>query len=116
MSETIAKPTGVAWLKPWCGWSAGVRAVLKKYDLPFEERDVINNPEAFEEMILKTGQTKQPSLEIGGRILADVSGEEVEAWLLREGLVAPNAVEPEVPINQPCAHEIPAEKPLDFRR
>jgi len=29
------KPKIIAYLKPSCGWSNGVRAVLKKYDLPY---------------------------------------------------------------------------------
>jgi monothiol glutaredoxin len=40
----MSKPTIVAYLKPSCGWSQGVRAVLRKYDLPFEDRDIINDP------------------------------------------------------------------------
>jgi glutaredoxin-related protein len=43
-TATTTKPTIIAWLKPSCGWSNGVRAVLRKYDLPFEDRDIINNP------------------------------------------------------------------------
>ena len=38
------KPKVIAYLKPTCGWSQGVRAVLRKYDLPFEDRDIINDP------------------------------------------------------------------------
>ncbi|NBP25404.1 MAG: glutaredoxin [Proteobacteria bacterium] len=83
----MSKPTITAYLKPWCGWSAGVRAVFKKYDLAFEERDIINRPEFFDEMVQKTGQTKQPTVEINGKVLADVSGEEVEAWMLQQGIV-----------------------------
>ena len=37
-------PKVIAYLKPTCGWSQGVRAVLNKYDLPFEDRDIINDP------------------------------------------------------------------------
>ena len=33
----------VAYLKPTCGWSKGVRAILQKYGLPFKDKDVINN-------------------------------------------------------------------------
>ena len=44
------KPKIVAYLKPTCGWSQGVRAVLKKYDLPYEDRDVINDPLQRQEM------------------------------------------------------------------
>lgn len=121
MSATAEKPKIVAWMKPWCGWSAGVRAVFKKYELPFEDRDIINNPDFYQEMVEKTGQMKQPSMEINGQILADVSGEEVEAWLIRQGFVKPSDSAPEVPINQPCAHELPGGAPpqpsgIGFRR
>ena len=112
----MEKPKIVAWLKPWCGWSAGVRAVFKKYDLPFDERDIINRPEGYQEMVEKTGQTKQPCVEIGGRVLADVSGDEVEAWMLQNGVVTPNNRAAEAPTNQPCAHEMPQAAPMSFRR
>ena len=39
----MEKPKIIAYLKPSCGWSQGVRAVLKKYDLPYEDRDIIND-------------------------------------------------------------------------
>lgn len=110
------KPKIVAYLKPSCGWSMGVRAVMKKYDLPFEDRDIINNPAQFEEMVHKTGQTKQPTLEINGQMLPDVSGDEVEAYLLANGLVQENARVPDAPTNQPCAHEMPAGAPMAFKR
>ena len=106
MSVAAEKPRIVAWLKPSCGWSQGVRAVLRKYDLPFEDRDIINNPDFYQEMVEKTGQMKQPSLEINGQILADVSGEEGEAWMLQKGLVRSNDRGYEAPINQPCPGEL----------
>ncbi len=90
--------------------------MFKKYDLPFDDRDVINKPECYQEMVEKTGQMKQPCVEIGGRILADVSGEEVEAWMLQNGIVQPNQRAADAPINQPCAHEMPQAAPLGFRR
>ena len=34
-----------AYLKTTCGWSNGVRAILAKYDLPYEEKDILKNPE-----------------------------------------------------------------------
>jgi glutaredoxin len=100
----------VAYLKPTCGWSQGVRAVLRKYELPFEDRDIINDPQQRQEMIEKTGQMLSPCVEINGQMLADVSGEEVEAWLLANGVVSPNANQPEAPIDQPCAHEMVPEQ------
>ncbi|MEI9863267.1 MAG: glutaredoxin domain-containing protein [Limisphaerales bacterium] len=54
----------------------------QKYDLPYEDRDVINDPMQRQEMIEKSGQMLSPCVEIDGKMLADISGEEVEAWML----------------------------------
>jgi glutaredoxin len=112
----MEKPKIIAYLKPTCGWSMGVRAVLKKYDLPFEDRDIINDPIQRQEMIEKSGQMLSPCVEINGQMLADISGDEVEAWLLTNKVVTQNDREADAPTNQPCAHEMPQEAPLQFRR
>ena len=95
-------PKIIAYLKPTCGWSNGVRAVLRKYELPFEDRDIINDPAQRQEMVEKSGQMLSPCVEIDGQMLADISGEEVEAWLLANSVVQPNGLEAEAPINQAC--------------
>ena len=110
------KPKIIAYLKPTCGWSNGVRAVLKKYDLPFEDRDIINDPAQRQEMIEKSGQILSPYVEINGQMLADISGEEVEAWLLANKAVTANDRTPDAPIDQPCAHEMPQSAPMEFRK
>lgn len=99
------KPNVIAYLKPTCGWSQGVRAILRKYDLPFQDRDIVNDPAQREEMIEKSGQRLSPVVEIDGYVLADVSGEEVETYLLARGLVEPNDRELEVPIDRCCSGE-----------
>ena len=110
----MSKPKIIAYLKPSCGWSQGVRAVLRKYDLPFEDRDIINDPLQRQEMIEKSGQMLSPCVEIDGKMLADISGEEVEAWMLANNVVTQNSRVPDAPINQPCAHEMPQSAPLNF--
>ena len=112
----MEKPKIIAYLKPSCGWSQGVRAVLRKHDLAFEDRDIINDPAQRDEMIQKSGQMLSPCVEINGQMLADVSGEEVEAYLLSRGLVRPNDRAPEAPINQPCATETPQSESIHFHR
>lgn len=94
----------------------GVRAIMNKYDLPFEDRDIINDPVQRAEMMEKSGQPLSPCVEVAGTMLADVSGEEVEAYMLANSLVSPNAQVPEAPIDQPCAHEMPDAQPLAFKR
>ena len=84
----MEKPKIVAYLKPHCGWSRGVRAVLGKYDLPFEDRDIWNDPNQRLEMIQKSGQELSPCVEVNGQMLADISGEELEGWLIKSGITA----------------------------
>jgi len=95
----------IAYLKPTCGWSMGVRAIMKKYGLEYEDRDIINNPDQYAEMVEKSGQPLSPCVEIDGSMLADVSGEEVENYMLSNGLVAENNQSIDTPINAPCTDE-----------
>ncbi len=89
----MSEPNIIAWLKPVCGWSGGVRAVFTKYGLAYEDRDIINNPANYQEMVMKSGQPLSPCVEVDGQMLADVSGDEVEAWLLKQGVVKAPQVE-----------------------
>jgi len=114
--DFMNKPKIVAYLKPTCGWSQGVRAIMRKYDLPFEDRDIINEPAQRQEMIEKSGQMLSPCVEIDGEMLPDISGDEVEAYLLAKGLVGQTERAADAPTNQPCAHEMPQSTPLQFRR
>ena len=110
------KPKIIAYLKPTCGWSQGVRAIMHKYDLPFEDRDIINDPIQRQEMIEKSGQVLSPCVEIDGHMLADISGDEVETYMLSKGLVGQTDRSADAPTNQPCAHEMPEAAPLQFKQ
>lgn len=94
-----------AYLKPHCGWSNGVRAIMRKHGLEFEDIDIINNRANYAEMVQKSGQPLSPCVEIDGVMLADVSGEEVENYLLANQLVSPNDRPAEAPTNAPCSDE-----------
>lgn len=83
----------------------GVRAIMRKYGLEYEDRDIINNPDQYAEMVEKSGQPLSPCVEIDGTMLADVSGEEVENYMLSNGLVQPNTTEADAPTNAPCTDE-----------
>src|SRR5262245_12108545 len=110
------KPKIIAYLKPTCGWSQGVRAIMRKYDLPYEDRDIINDPLQRQEMIEKSGQMLSPCVEIDGRMLPDISGAEVEAYMAANNLVQRVDRPADSPTNQPCAHEMPQNAPMQFRR
>jgi glutaredoxin len=95
----------IAYLKPTCGWSMGVRAIMKKYELEYEDRDIINNAAEYAQMVEKSGQPLSPCVEIDGTMLADVSGEEVENYMLSNQLVSENSTATNVPTNAPCTDE-----------
>ncbi|MBI4658743.1 MAG: glutaredoxin [Verrucomicrobia bacterium] len=95
-------PKIIAYLKPSCGWSQGVRAIMRKYNLAFADRDIINKPSLYAEMIEKSGQSLSPCVEINGHMLADVSGDEVEAYLIKAGLVQATTAVADAPTNQAC--------------
>src|SRR5439155_21301394 len=96
-------PEITAYLKTYCGWSAGVRAVLAKYNLPYTDKDIIQNPAFRWEMETTSGQLLSPCVEINGPLLADVSGEEVEQYLIEDRLVQPSDAASELPTAAPCA-------------
>jgi glutaredoxin len=103
MSATPPKIT--AYLKTFCGWSEGVRAIMRKYELPYEEKDIIKNPAFRWEMEQRSGQPLSPCVEINGTMLPDISGEEVERWMLANGVVQDNEIQPDAPIDSACTDE-----------
>jgi monothiol glutaredoxin len=100
MSQSPLKIT--AYLKTFCGWSEGVRAIMRKYGLEYEEKDIIKNPAFRWEMEQRSGQSLSHCVEINGHMLPDISGEEVEAYMLEKGVVTANEVKTDVPLNAPC--------------
>ena len=78
----MSKPEITAYLKTHCGWSRGVRAVFEKYELPYNEKDIIQNPDYRFEMEQLSGQPLSPCVIINGTMLADISGEEVESYMV----------------------------------
>ena len=115
----MSKPEITAYLKTQCGWSAGVRAVLKKYDLLYTEKDIIQNPAFRWEMEQKSGQPLSPCVEVNGTMVADISGEELEQYLLQQGLVGNTDQTTNVPLDRACSdaeHEAMAKGvPLKFQ-
>ena len=98
-------PKIVCYLKTFCGWSEGVRAIMRKYNLEYEEKDIIKNPALRWEMEQKSGQPLSPCVEVDGHMLADVSGEEVEAWMIENEYLEKSEDKPDAPIDSSCTDE-----------
>lgn len=99
----MSKPEITAYLKTHCGWSKGVRAVLAKYDLPYIEKDIIQNPDYRFEMEQLSGQPLSPCVVVNGVMVPDISGEELENYMLSQGLVGESAKTTDVPLNAACS-------------
>ncbi len=112
MSNPTQTPKITAYLKTFCGWSEGIRAIMRKYELPYEEKDIIKNPAFRWEMEQRSGQPLSPCVEIDGHMLPDISGEEVESYLLEKGYLTPSDKTPDAPINSSCSDEEHAEMAL----
>ena len=106
-----------AYLKPHSGWSNGVRAIMSKHSLEFEDIDIINNRANYEEMVRKSAQPLSPCVEIDGVMLADISGEEVENYMLANNLVKAGGAPVAVATNAGCSveeHASQQAKPVRF--
>ena len=95
-------PKITAYLKTHCGWSEGIRAIFRKYDLAYEEKDIIKNPAFRWEMEQRSGQPLSPCVEVNGHMLPDISGDEVEQWMLSQNLLTQNDTAPDAPIDSAC--------------
>ncbi len=94
-----------AYLKTHCGWSEGVRAIFRKYELDYEEKDIIKNPAFRWEMEQKSGQPLSPCVIVNGTMLPDVSGDEVESWMLDQGILEKSDEEADAPTDSACTDE-----------
>lgn len=72
-------------IKPGCPWCHEAIDWLDERGIRYEVLDVIRNAAARAEMLELTGQTKAPSIDVDGHVLADFGADELEAWWSRMG-------------------------------
>ena len=77
----------ILYTKTGCPWCEGVLDLLKEKNVVYEEREVTGNKEYYEELVKKSGQTKTPTLDIDGFILADSDKDQVSEYMKGKGVV-----------------------------
>lgn len=77
----------VLYLKPGCPWCSEVVDYLAQKDIAVKSVVVSGNPEAMQEMINLSGQSKAPTLDWHGEVLADFGVEELVPFLREKGVV-----------------------------
>ncbi len=71
----------ILYVKPGCPWCHEAVEFLSEHGISYRERDVIADREAMREMEQKSGQTKAPTLDWHGKILADFGVDELVPFL-----------------------------------
>lgn len=71
----------IVYTKTGCPWCRDVLDFLNEKGIKYEEREVTSNKAYFDEMVAVSDQSKAPTLDIDGKILADSDKEQVEAYL-----------------------------------
>jgi glutaredoxin 3 len=74
------------YIKPGCPWCVEAVAFLRKHNIAVRELDVISDAAARAEMLKKSGQTKAPTMDWNGKILADFGVDELVPFLRAQGL------------------------------
>lgn len=75
------KPESVRlFVKPGCPWCEEAIDWLESNGIKHELLDVTKNAEARDELHELTGQTRAPSIDVDGQVLADFDADELEAW------------------------------------
>ena len=68
-----------------CGWCIDAKEYLKAHGIPFEEIDVGQKPEAYEEMKQLSGQQCVPTILVDGHVLANFDTGQLEKFLAKLG-------------------------------
>ena len=73
--------------KTGCPWCRDALNFLREKKVVFEEREVLSNKVFFDELVAKSGQTKTPTLDVDGEILADTDREAIAVFLKNHGVL-----------------------------
>ncbi len=76
----------ILYIKPSCSWCVEVIAYLKRNNIAVQTVVVSGNREAMQEMIDLSGQTKAPTLDWHGEVLADFGVDELIPFLKQRGI------------------------------
>lgn len=75
------------YIKPGCPWCDEVVDYLEKKRISYKAQVVSGNPEALKEMIALSGQSKAPTMDWDGEVLADFGVEELIPFLKERNVI-----------------------------
>lgn len=69
------------YVKDGCPYCEEAISFLDEHGIDYQQKEVLSDARAFEEMKAKSGQTKAPTLDWNGKILADFGVDELPKFL-----------------------------------
>ena len=81
MANASAADLPILYVKRGCGWCHEAVEFLDGHGVGYRTKDVSDDAAAFAEMQKKSGQTKAPTLDWHGKILADFGTDELVPFL-----------------------------------
>ena len=76
----------ILYIKPSCPWCQEAVAFLDEHGVPYRRVDITRDSAARAEMEKKSGQTKVPTLDWHGQILADFGTDELVPFLQEQSV------------------------------
>ena len=73
--------TPILYVKTGCPYCDEAVEYLDEHGIDYKQKEVLSDARAFEEMKSKSGQTKAPTLDWNGKILADFGVEDLPKFL-----------------------------------
>ncbi len=78
--------TPILYVKTGCPWCDEVLDYFETHKLPYRKVTVSGNREAMQEMTDLSGQSKAPTMDWDGEVLADFGVDELIPFLRKKGL------------------------------
>ena len=73
------------YVKPGCPWCEEVEEFLRSRNIAYHRTVVSGNPDAMQEMVTLSGQSRAPTMDWNGEVLADFGVEELVPFLKERG-------------------------------
>jgi len=80
-------PRPILYVKAGCPWCDEAEDFLKEHGIAYDRVNVSADRAGFEKMRELSGQTKAPTMDWAGEVLADFGADELEAFLRERNLV-----------------------------
>ena len=82
----MSQVTPIIYVKTGCPWCDDVLDYFEEKELPYEKVTVSGNREAMQAMVDLSGQSKAPTMDWDGEVLADFGVDELIPFLKKHGI------------------------------